>query len=512
MTVRYSENYLIAAERPGTMVLPGVKVVVGGRQYTTNAVEVTVSTPGTTDRLALDVVLSEQKCYVGQPVTLTVKWIVKAQVKDATFDVPVFKSDDFYIEDLSQARGAYAKTEVTIHGVPVVVAETREMIRGMEAAVISFSKILIPKRPARITLDPVSVSTSMATGRVRTNEIFNPIRTKYERFSVQSDPIELDVLPLPEQGRPADFYGLVGRYTISAQASPTQVSVGDPITLTLRVGGNPYLKPVQWPDLDAALGDNFKIPAEKASPVLDKGQKVFTQTIRANNDAVTEVPSIPLVYFDSQAGRYTTVRTRPIKLQVAATKVLTERDLEGTSPGAVRRTVEALREGFSANYYGPEVLVDQTFSPLSAIVSPSYAVLWSVPLLGLLASAAFKLSTRTSPEAVARKRRRHAHALAVQRLKKIASADPGQRHDLLVAAMKGYLGDRFDRTAGSLTADDCRDIVFACTSDTQVADRFRAKISEFEAARYAAMDARIDSDQIEEATELLRLVERKATK
>ncbi|MHC4517484.1 MAG: BatD family protein, partial [Planctomycetota bacterium] len=438
------------------------------------------------------------------------RWIVKAQVKDAVFDVPVFKSDDFYIEDPPEVRGAYAKTEVSMHGVPVVVAETREVIKGMEAAVISFSKILIPKRPGRITLDPVTVSTNMATGRVRTNEIFNPIRMKYERFSVQSDSIELDVLPLPEAGRPAAFYGLAGLYTISAQASPTQVSVGDPITLTLRVGGNPYLKPVQWPDLETVLGDDFKIPSEKASPVIDKGQKVFTQTIRANNDSVTEIPPIPLAYFDAKTGDYAVARTEPIKLEVAATKVLTERDVEGTSPRAVGRAVEALPEGFSTNYYGPEVLVDQTFSPLSAIVSPGYALLWSVPLLGLLACTVFKLSTRTSPEAVAKKRRRRACSLATQRLNKVASADSGQRHDLLVSALRGYLGEKFDRTAGSLTADDCREIVSARTGDVEIADRFGARISELEATRYASMNAQVDAAQIEEAIELVRLVERKA--
>ena len=512
MTITYSQNYRIVAREVGTMVLPGVNVVVDGRQYTTNPVEVTVSKPGTTDRLALEVEISDRQCYVGQPLTMTVKWIVKAQVKDASFDVPFFKSDDFYIEDVSETPGAYAKNEVSIHGVPVVVAETREMIKGMEAAIISFTKVLIPKRPGRITLDPVTVSTSMATGRVRTNEIFNPIRTKYERFSVQSDPIELNVAALPAAGAPAEFYGLVGSYTISAQASPTEVSVGDPITLTLRVAGHPYLKPVQWPDLGTVLGGNFKIPSEKASPVIDNGQKVFTQTIRASNDAVVEIPPIPLTYFDSEKGQYAVARTEPIKLQVAATRVLTERDVEGTNPRAVGRTVEALREGFSANYYGPEVLVDQTFSPLSAIASPSYALLWSVPLLGLFASAVFKLSTRTSPEAVARKRRRHARPLALQQLKQATAADPGRRHHLLAAALKAYLGGRFDRTAGSLTADDCHDIVLAATDDTELADRFRERISEFEAARYASLDARVDTTQIGEAAELVRLVERKAQK
>jgi len=508
-TISYSENYAIVADKPGTMVLPGVTVVVDGQTYTTNAVEVTVSAPGTTDRLDLEVTLSETKCYVGQPVVMTVRWIVKAQVKDAAFDVPVFKSDDFFIEDLPDAAGAYAKTDATIHGVPVVVYENRELIKGMEAAIVSFRKVLIPKKPGPVTLEPVTVSTSMATGRVRTGDFLNPFRMNYERFAVQSAALPLNVLPLPETGRPKGFYGLVGRYSISASATPTQVSVGDPITLTIRIGGNPYLKPVQWPDLEGVpdLADNFKIPSEKASPLLEDGQKVFTQTLRAGHDRVTEIPAIPLAYFDPDAGDYVVARTQPIPLEVAAAKVLTGADIEGLDAAPVGRQVQALREGFSANYYGPEVLVNQAFSPLAALVSPGYAVLWSVPLAALLGSVAFRLATRTSPEAVARKRRRGACSAAVRRLRAVAAAEANERHDLLIAALRGYVGDRFDRTAGSLTADDCRGIVLTATGDADLADRFRAKISESEASRYASIHAQVDAAQIEEAIELVQRIE-----
>ncbi len=510
--ITYSHNFQITPTEPGKMVLPGLNVVVEDKTYTTNVVEVTVSAPGSTDQLELTMSLSEKTCYVGQPVVMAVQWIIRAQVKDPAFEVPVFKSDDFYLEDVSQQGAAWVSQQAEIHGVPIFVKEDRKVIKGMEAAVISFNKVLIPKHAGQIVLDPISISVDIMVGRVRTNDIFNRYRAKYERVSVQSEPVELNVLPLPETGKPAEFYGLVGHYTISAAATPTDVSVGDPITLTIEIGGNPYLEPVQWPALESvpALANNFKIPAEKASPIVENGEKIFTQTIRANNDSVTEVPPIPLAFFDPKTGRYTVARTDPISLEVAPTKMLTTADVEGTMPGTVSRQVEAIREGFSANYYGPEVLVNQEFSLLSAAMRPSYAVLWSIPFLGFAGSVAFKLSTRTRPEAMARKRRRHACATAVSRLKEAASAEVGQRHDLIVSAMKGYLGDRFDKTAGSLTADDCYDLVTAVTGDIELAQRFKAKISEFEAARYASIDANTDSEQVNEAIELVRSVQEKS--
>ena len=81
---------------------------------------------------------------------------------------------------------------------------------------------------------------------------------------------------------------------------------------------------------------------------------------------------------------------------------------------------------------------------------------------------------------------------------------------MLVAALKGYLGDRFTRTGGSLTADEGHAIVLGATGDTELAERVRATIAQFEAARYAALNAQVDQAQIDEAIDLLRQVEEKA--
>src|SRR6516162_9933180 len=43
----------------------------------------------------------------------------------------------------------------------------------------------------------------------------------------------------PVAGRPADFSGLVGFFRISTSASPTEVRVEDPLTLTVRITGDP---------------------------------------------------------------------------------------------------------------------------------------------------------------------------------------------------------------------------------------------------------------------------------
>ena len=67
--------------------------------------------------------------------------------------------------------------------------------------------------------------------------------------------------------------------------------------------------------------------------------------------------------------------------------------------------------------------------------------------------------------------------------------------------MKGYIGDRFDRVAASLTADDCRRIITDSTGDSAAAARYRELIAACEAARYAPLQAEIGPDQVQAAVE-----------
>ena len=515
---RYVMSYLLSAGEAGRKQLAPITVTIGGRTYQTNPVEVNVLRPGTTDKLDLEVKLSEERCYVGQPVVMVVNFYYSADITDPEFNVPAFNSELFYLEDpdVIDPRAKRFRLSAAISE-PVFVTQSRTVHKGKGTFLLTFSKILIPKRPGQIEIEPATVSANVAVGQVRSRDrVFGDFfgaRSEYKRFMVGSAPIKLAVLPLPEEDKPAGFYGLVGRYGISASATPTKVNVGDPITLTIKVRGS-YLKPVEWPVLEeiAGLAENFKIPSQRASPTVEDGYKVFTQTIRANKDEVTAIPPIPLAFFNPDSGRYVVAETKPIELEVAPTKILTSADLEGMDFAPINKEVEAIKKGLSANYEGPDVLANMSFSPLGAVVSPWYAPLWAVPLTAFVLSLLVKFFTHTTPERAALKRRRQACGKAIRQLKSIASAAPRERCELLAAAMKQYLGERFDRTAGSLTADDCHETIISATGDGKMAETFRNIVAECEATHYASVEADIGAAQIKEAVSLIRSIEKKSKK
>lgn len=517
ITKQYVMSYSLTSNQVGRINLPPVTVTLDGKNYQTNPVEVNIFKPGTTDQLDLEVTLSEQQCYVGQPVIMTIKFYISADIGDFQFNIPAFTSDDFYIEepDISNQQ---TKEYNLGNGIIVRVSQYRTTRNGKDSILLSFSKILIPRHSGEIAISPTSVSADVAVGRARSRDRFFDgffgSKKEYKRFMVSSGPLKLTVLPLPEEGKPSGFYSLVGQYTISASATPTKINVGDPITLTIKVGGGKYLKPVAWPSLEeiTELANNFKIPSEKASPTIENGYKIFTQTIRASNDEVAEIPSIPLVYFDVDKGMYDIAKTDPIKLDVSPTKILTNADLEGLDFAPVNKEVEARKKGLSANYEGLDALTNQTFSLLAASVSVPYLLIWAGPLALLIVGSLTKFFTYTTPEKVAAKRRWTAAGKAISQLKKIASSTVGKRYELLVSTMKQYIGDRFDKIAGSLTSNDCFEIIIAETKDSQSAEKYKDIIASCEAARYASEEKIFEAPKIEEVIELIKIIEKKSRK
>ena len=98
---RYVMSYSLTINRAGQIQLPSVNVTVNGKKYPTNSILLNILQPGATDKLDFDVELSEQKCYVGQPVIMTVKFYVLATADIGEFqcDIPPLTSDSYYIEE-----------------------------------------------------------------------------------------------------------------------------------------------------------------------------------------------------------------------------------------------------------------------------------------------------------------------------------------------------------------------------------------------------------------------------
>jgi hypothetical protein len=496
---RFVMQFNLTPTRKGRLTIPAVPVTVKGRAFSTNPLVIGVDTPVETQDFKLRMTLSRQSCYVGEPVILTVTWYIGRDVAEFNFSVPVLSSDDFSIE-IPEVKTDPNKRyyRIPVGGQQVIAEKGTGALDGRTYATITFKEALIPKRAGTLPIPESSVQCTAVSGAARgrgffddffNDDFFGARRGAMQKYVVPSNALALAVRELPEEGKPADFAGLVGEYHVEASASPLDVSVGDPITLKVTLSGPDYLGNVNLPPLTSQedLATYFKIPDERADGKVVGRTKVFTQTIRAKNENVSEIPPISLSYFDTKRGRYETVSTAPIPIVVHPTKVVTAVDAEGLTSGPVGSPLEGWKQGIAYNYEGPSVLRSREFGLAPALRSPAWLAAIFVPLAAYLALLSMTVARRRREADVEGRMARGAFKHLRRRLDaaRKGGASGAALCEEVLAAMREYLGDKLSMPGGTLTTADVVRILGEKGASAGAVDAVRAVMGSCEAGAYA---------------------------
>jgi hypothetical protein len=136
-------------------------------------------------------------------------------------------------------------------------------------------------------------------------------------INVDSPPATLDVKPLPPNA-PPNFSGAVGTFTMTVEAKPKTVQVGDPITVTSTISGRGNFDRMNGPALEDERGWHKYPPASKFKQDDDvgmSGEKTFEMVI-APNEKKPAVPPLVFAYFDPVKENYVTLRSTAVPIQV----------------------------------------------------------------------------------------------------------------------------------------------------------------------------------------------------
>lgn len=510
----YVFTFTITPRREGRLSIPPVSLEIDGRTYKSNPLAIQARAPEETDDFKLRVFLAKDSCYAGEPVLMTTTWFVADDVKNFNFTMPLLEDPRFEVVPVTDQPPGRESLKIPVGGERVVAERGKGQLGDREYVTLTFQHLLIPKEAGTFTLPQATVACQVFSGYRQSGrqtpfgsfggrDLFDNFFGRgrdplYRTLVVPANEPELTVLPLPEKGRPATFSGLVGDYRLSATAKPTEVNVGDPITLTATLSG-PYVAEAELPALERFLPpSSFKIPEEIAPGETGPGRKIFTQTIRATNDRVAEIPPLELVYFDTASGRYQSTATEPIPLVVHATRVVTADDAVGAD-ARPQRKIQAAREGLAYNYEGVDVLASRNET------SPWPAHWWALllalpPLLFLATAAAFGIIRRRGHDP-ARKRARQALAELRRDL-----ANPDLSPDTLSLAARNYLAAKLHKKAGALTFGDVAPLLEARGVAREVLAELGRLMEQCESLRYAGgAVSGLDSGEMKER--LLRLAQ-----
>jgi len=323
-----------------------------------------------------------------------------------------------------------------------------QIINGESFNVQVIQGAISPTRTGALSFGPCILKAQLATQKRNRggwpfgDDFFsNPFaQPEIREVPVTTDPVSIEVLPLPEEGRPADFDGAVGQWNLEVTAKPTEVAVGDPITFTIKVSGNGNIDIVPAPKLGSLDGFKTYDPTTKTTKngLNTAGERVIQQVLIPKTTEVKELPEVRLVYFDPGARAYKTAVQSAIKLMV---KAGSGGQTTIVSAGGRLRPEEKLGQDivYLKGDLGPTAVVVPFYA------TPTFWALNIVPVVALLGGIGWKRRTDKLRRDVAYARRSRAARTA---RKLLASA---QSYDEVQHALQNYLGDRLNIPTGGIT-------------------------------------------------------------
>jgi hypothetical protein len=467
-------TYALQPKKTGTFTIGPAHVKVKDRTIKSNTVTLMIVEPAQSsgvDRgpLFLSAALSSKKVYVEEQAIYTLKLYLQARISDISLNLP--EAEHLAFKQLGKPieyQGVYKGQSYQVLEVRYALIPSKEGIYGIRPARMSMTVSQPRRRSPRSLFDDSFFSFS--SGRPMT---------------ITSEPLELSVLPLPQEKQPADFSGLVGTYEIQSTLEPSEIKAGESATLTVLLRGRGNVTRI--PDLKLPELEQIKNYADQ--PVLKEetderglsGSKTMKWALVPEKEGTFQIPSLSVSFFDTTSNQYRLIKTPLLSLSVlpaekdtihALQDVLKEQKEEGPAKQEIKElghdilpihtSVRALHSG--------------------SLLGTGGLILWIILIVPLFVYAAtfsvLKLHKKSSRSTAALKAKKAAKTLAQQcRKGKISSND-------LIASIRQYLNERFDLSLGTLTSDEAADILLSRGVSAPTVAKLKAVLKAVEDAVY----------------------------
>jgi hypothetical protein len=266
-----------------------------------------VSGPGFFVRAEID----KQKAFKGEQII--VSYYLYARVRTSSPQIDKFPTlNGFLREDLEMpAMGQRLETDqVVLDG----VAYQRALLTRYAA---------YPLKEGKLTIDPLSIKL-VYYGTDFPMDQDDPITTFFQQLvpgarqgTARSEPVTVEVESLPDAGRPPNFSGGVGDFTLASAVDKYELRANEALTLTLKVEGRGNVASIEEPK--AKWPDTLELYESKGRAKTGKGgvgEKIFEFLLIPRAPGKLKLPGIDMAFFDPVKREYVARTTEPIELNV----------------------------------------------------------------------------------------------------------------------------------------------------------------------------------------------------
>lgn len=507
-------HYTLRASREGTYKIDPIRVVIGDKEYTADPVTIEVTaaqqsipspasdpgdgvrapsstdpSPGPKESIFISASVDKDTVYVNQQITWTLGYYSDGRVtlmRSPNYSPP--DADGFWVEDLPPQKNYYTK------------------LGGRQFVVTEIKRAYFPAAPGVQEIGKARVDVVLRGAEARSvfddffrNGGFGQPKNLY------SDVTRIVVLPLPQQGRPENFSGIVAHnLSLAVSAHKQLVQVGEPVNIAVEINGTGNIRTIPQPELPAT--EKYKVYESGSSS--DAFKRDYTVTGRKQYDYVVipqvegkwEIPAIELTYFDPIEKRYRVASSYAVPLDV--------------EPGAVEEGRKVVYAGGGDDFEVISRDIRFIHSVSSTIVasrqpfyrSRGYIGLNALPLLAIIASLFVERRRRKFADDIGYARSTRARREAEKKLdaarKQFRAGDHERGFALIASATTGYFADKMNAPAAGLTVDAVTSYLSSHGVGEDPVASVRDVFNACDAARYASDP--VSADRAEEIVDKAR--------
>lgn len=450
----YTYTYSVTPTQPGDYTIPTLGAIVDGKVLTSTPLKLKAAKQANAensgDQLAfLKLFVPKKEVFLGEVCGVQLQLYIRDGVANGdgilqSFEQLANNSSPLKVEGCNVLKTGYAQRRQVQIG---------NGIYHVATLVTAIS----PLRTGTITIDSINATLSLqlpAPNQRRDGFPFGFFQQYEERrVPIAAESESLTSLVVPKENAPVNFNGAVGSYTLSVNAGPTNVAVGDPITVRIQLTGSGALDALALPDQPAWREFKTYPPTakiESADALGIQGTKTFEQVVVPQSTDIRELPPISFSYFDSDKKLYRTLTQPAIKLVVRPGGASAVPVIAASSRPAQENTPPA--QDIVSIKQRPGKL-EPVSRPL--VEQPWFLTLQTVPALALLGTVVWRKRTDSLANNPRLRRQRKVAQIIRDGLidlrKLAADKNSDEFFATLFRLLQEQLGERLDLPASAIT-------------------------------------------------------------
>ena len=477
-------TYILLPTARGNFAIQQATIEIAGETYKTTpkTVEVTaaVDRPNgekTADDVAdeslhLVAEVSKENPYLNEAVTVVYKLYVSPDISVTNYrplDNPTY--NNFWSQDIPVTK--HTAQNGTYEGKPFRYVVLKRVV-------------LYPQKSGQLDIEPLSLEIFVDVPTNRRDFFGGRIYTQTSK-TVSAGNRTINVKALPEDGKPADFNGAVGEFEFNVTTSKDQLNASESLQAKVEISGKGNLKLFQLPKPE--LPSSLEVYDPEHEEDINTGSTGMEGKVTDNYTIVPSfrgkypIPSIPFSYFNPATGKYVTLESDEINIEVLEGPVASS---ENTAVGSAVNQQAVVPTGKQFHF----LKLDPNLGPTKASCffgSKSFFMWLFLPLL-LIPLAIFTSKKREAMAGdVVGNKIKQANRLAKKYLS-AAKRDLGNKEAFYVALEKGlhnYLKAKLNIETSEFSKEKITSILASKKVDQEDIQGFISLLTSCEMARYS---------------------------